>query len=1004
MGKHPGKRFLSIFLAAILFFQTGPVWAELQKPDGGAPIHAQCFPDDAFRAYVAGACDKDQNGFLDQGEMEEVRELDVSGLGIESLEGLGFFPNLIFLNCEDNELTKLDLRENARLERVRCRKNALFVIDARECLKLREVDGDPDVAIRRSLGGQDQVEAPGNEELEEEIPGEEIPEEGTLGSETLGERTPEEGTLGNETLGEEISEEGVLGNEILENDISGNTVSKNSASGNEISGNGISENAVSKNSVSENGISENAVSKNSVSENTVSKNEISLNEIPENVVSENQMPEGRAAQNVVSGGDENPAPTQSQQTVYKVTFQSKGGSAVKAQNVVKGAKAKKPSNPTRAKYKFAGWYNGKTKYDFSKPVTRNLTLQAKWTKVMVGAGKLRSLSNSSRGVLKVRLGKVKGAEGYQVQVSADKKFQTKKESFFTKKTELTVRDRYKNKRYYVRVRAYKLDSKNAKIYGKFSGKKSLKTTKGIQKVNPSRTAATITSVTLSNKKTVKVQATVKNCVKSVDSYYYLFHLSCVGSSVARNAKPDAKVKKSTKVTMTAPLNYGTSASKLQSRFVLAVKTDKAGAYSVICTPKFISNPEKLASYNYAFPKSATKKGLQVDPYYLSDAVELGVRHTAYNVCLDDLIATPEQENAVQGISYKYNGNVYWFNRGIVESIDNTLNQYKKNGIIVSAIFLLRWRDDISYLIPKAARAPGHGFYALNTSEAKARKHLEAIFTFLAQRYTPDGRIANWILGNEVNNYGTYHYTGSAALANNARIYANAYRLAYIAVRSVYAKARVYISLDQVWTYLVANSHTSKQFLEKFAEYWEAYGDLGDFNIAFHPYPAPLEDPAFWANSRGLVAQNVNSPCISMSNLRVLTDYVKSKWGNGVRIILSEQGFTSQKYGMDAETLQAAAMAYAYYLAEFNSSVDAFILHRHVDHQAEQAIGLHLGLWTNDGGASGNPAAMGRKKYAWEVFKYMDTSKGKSKTKFALAYIGASSWKAAVSGYDSSRFT
>lgn len=994
MGRHPGKRFLAVFLAAILFFQTGPVGAEIWETDGGAPIHAQNFPDDIFREYVAGAYDKDRNGILDQGEAAKVCELDVSGLGIESLEGLGFFPNLRFLNCEDNELTKLDLRENPDLECVRCRQNPLSIIDARDCFKLQEVDSDPDVAIRRTLEGWEREEDSENEELEKGL--------------------QEDAADGDGALREEISENGVCGNELLENDISENSILDN-----EISGNQISENRVSKNSVSDNGISGNEISgnqtsqktasENSISDNKVSGNEISENEISENAasengVSENQTPEGRSAQNSVSGGDEKQMPTQSQQTVYKVTFLSKGGSAVKAQNVAKGAKAKKPSNPTRAKYKFAGWYNGKTKYDFSQPVTRNLTLQAKWTEVTVGVGKLRSLSNSSRGVLKVRLGKVKGAKGYQVQVSTDKKFKTNKESFFTEKTELAVQNRYKNKRYYVRVRAYKLDSKNVKRYGKFSGKKSLKTTKGIQKVNPSKTAATITSVALSNKKTVKVQATVKDYVKSVDSYYYLFHLSCVGSSVAKNAKPDAKVKKSTKVAMTTPLDHGTSASKLQSRFALAVKTDKAGSYTIICTPKFISNPEKLASYNYAFPKSVTKKGLQVDPYYLSDAVELGVKHTAYNICLDDLIATSEQENAAQGIAYKYNGKTYWFNRGIVESIDNTLNQYKENQIIVSAIFLLRWRDDISDLIPKAARAPGHGFYALNTSEAKVRNHWEATFTFLAQRYASDGRIANWILGNEVNNYGTYHYTGSTSLANNARVYANAYRLAHIAVRSVYAKARVYISLDQVWTYLVANSHTSKQFLEKFAEYWETCGDMGSFNIAFHPYPAPLEDPAFWANSKGLVTQNVNSPCISMSNLHVLTNYVKSKWGSGVHIILSEQGFTSQKYGIDAETLQAAAIAYAYYLAEFNSSVDAFILHRHVDHQSEQAIGLHLGLWTNDGGASGNPAAMGKKKYAWEVFKYMDTSKGESKTKFALPYIGASSWKAAVSGYDASRFT
>ena len=789
-----------------------------------------------------------------------------------------------------------------------------------------------------------------------------------------------------------------------------------SASENEISRNAVSENGISGNKISGNTVSEDEAeisgNENAISANETLKDELSGNGLSENVLSENILSENNLSENGLSGeesqaqseeGEEVVSENQSGEDtlICKVTFQSKGGSAVDAQTVTKGEKAKKPENPTKSKYLFAGWYNGSKAYNFTKAVTKDLTLTAKWTKVTVGKGSVKQLSNTSKGVLKVSLDKVKGAKGYQVQISTDKAFQAKTQAYLTTSTSLTIRDRYQNQKYYVRAQAYKLDSKKAKVYGKFSSKKSLKTTKGIKRVAPSRTAASLTSVSLTEKTTVQVKAKIRDYVKSKDSYYYLFHLNGTGINIAKNTKPDAKIKKSTVVTMKTPLDYGTSASKLQSKFALAVKTG-SGTYSVISAFQYISNSEALASYNYAFPKAATKKGLQVDPAYLSDAVNLGVKHAAYNICLDDLIATPDQKNASQGISYRYNGTTYWFNRGIVEAIDNTLDAYKNKNIIVSAILLLRWRDDLSYLIPAAARAPGHGYYALNTSEAKARKHWEAVFTFLAQRYTPNKRIANWILGNEVNNYGSYHYTGSTSLDNNVKLYANAYRLAYIAIRSVYAKARIYISLDQVWTYLVANSHTSKQFLDKFADYWNSYGNLGNFNIAFHPYPAPLEDPAFWTNSRGLVSDSINTPCITMSNLSILTNYVKQKWGSNTRIILSEQGFTSNRYGVNVPKIQAAALAYAYYLAEFNTMVDAFILHRHVDHQAEMSIGLYLGLWSNNGSSS-NPAAKGQKKDAWTVFKYMDTSKGAAKTKFALAHIGASSWKSAVPGYNAARF-
>ena len=68
---------------------------------------------------------------------------------------------------------------------------------------------------------------------------------------------------------------------------------------------------------------------------------------------------------------------------YTVSFNSNGGSAVKAQTVKSGAKASKPANPTKGGYVFKGWYSDKglTKaYNFSTAVKGNVTLYAKWAK------------------------------------------------------------------------------------------------------------------------------------------------------------------------------------------------------------------------------------------------------------------------------------------------------------------------------------------------------------------------------------------------------------------------------------------------------------------------------------------------------------------------------------------------------------------------------------------------------------------------------------------------
>ena len=66
---------------------------------------------------------------------------------------------------------------------------------------------------------------------------------------------------------------------------------------------------------------------------------------------------------------------------YTVTFDSNGGSAVKAQTVKNGAKASKPADPTKSGYLFKGWYSDKSltkAYDFNSAVESNLALYAKW--------------------------------------------------------------------------------------------------------------------------------------------------------------------------------------------------------------------------------------------------------------------------------------------------------------------------------------------------------------------------------------------------------------------------------------------------------------------------------------------------------------------------------------------------------------------------------------------------------------------------------------------------
>jgi len=69
------------------------------------------------------------------------------------------------------------------------------------------------------------------------------------------------------------------------------------------------------------------------------------------------------------------------QTV-NVTFDTDGGSVVEKQTIKKGEKIEEPETPTKEGYTFDGWYYNDEKFDFSKKVDSDITLEARWTKTV----------------------------------------------------------------------------------------------------------------------------------------------------------------------------------------------------------------------------------------------------------------------------------------------------------------------------------------------------------------------------------------------------------------------------------------------------------------------------------------------------------------------------------------------------------------------------------------------------------------------------------------------
>ena len=72
---------------------------------------------------------------------------------------------------------------------------------------------------------------------------------------------------------------------------------------------------------------------------------------------------------------------QSNSTYYTVTFDSDGGTTIHSQTVASGKKAVEPRSPTKTDYTFDNWYKGTSIFDFSTPITSDITLKAKWIKI-----------------------------------------------------------------------------------------------------------------------------------------------------------------------------------------------------------------------------------------------------------------------------------------------------------------------------------------------------------------------------------------------------------------------------------------------------------------------------------------------------------------------------------------------------------------------------------------------------------------------------------------------
>lgn len=393
--------------------------------------------------------------------------------------------------------------------------------------------------------------------------------------------------------------------------------------------------------------------------------------------------------------------------------------------------------------------------------------------------------------------------------------------------------------------------------------------------------ATSAGSVLLDRNTICYTAVLPEIPASDDGALYLFDMQPFEYAVAPTTAPVASAPASLTPTFTVPY----TGARLYMKLGLAVKS--GGQYVLIATPQYISNPELLATHTKARQARSlvSEQGKDFCNLYVS--------------------------NNAPGVTAGKYTTAQVMNTGANQAMTNP---YSRQAII-----------------PADTHPQTPLYYMLNASEPAGITALASELSNVAANST----VENFIIGNEVN-VRKWNYMIWTDWDSYIREYTQVFRVAYNAIKSQNANARVFVCIDQNWDRNRPASHSEyyeyidgKDFLAKFNAVISAGGNI-DWGVAQHPYPVPLTYAKFWDMSGckdgSYMASQVSSgKMMTFQNMSLLTNYLQSPEmlspsGTVRHVILSEIGLTNAQ-GTD---VQAAALYASYVAAKSNPYIDEII--------------------------------------------------------------------------------
>lgn len=122
------KRFLTLLFGLcilIIGISGGKIRGEVNK------TMIEQFPDQVLRSEISLILNKSDTDYITATDASEIRSLIINDRGIKSLEGIGIFKNIIYLDASNNEIDKIpsDIANLKNLRILVLNNNKLSSID-----------------------------------------------------------------------------------------------------------------------------------------------------------------------------------------------------------------------------------------------------------------------------------------------------------------------------------------------------------------------------------------------------------------------------------------------------------------------------------------------------------------------------------------------------------------------------------------------------------------------------------------------------------------------------------------------------------------------------------------------------------------------------------------------------------------------------------------------------------------------------------------------------------